>query len=559
MHKNNLNKPKLFNKIKHFFIFNYIGIFFGIIFFCISFLPSLLPRPALYQGLISGLSFTIGYGIGVFISYIGRILWHKEPSHKIKIYAWWILGTIGTLAALIYLILGKSWQNQVRTLVGEAPFQNQHILEIAVIAFIVALILLIICRLIFKLIKKIGNLLNRWMPKQVSMLIGFVIMGIIIVLFFNGVIFKLFTNVTNNIYSKVNNTTAPGINQPNQPERSGSPESLIPWNTLGYQGRNFVARGPSQQQLQNFSGQAPAQQIRVYAGLQSAPTPEARAQLVVQELERTGAFNRPVLVVACSTGTGWLEPQSTDSLEYMYSGNSAIASVQYSYLPSWIGFLVDKQNATDAGKTLYDAVYAKWLTLPEANRPKLIAYGLSMGSFGGQSAFSNVDDLIDRTDGALFMGTPSSTPLWQNIENNRDKGTPEWQPTYMLGKNVRFGSESYSFAKPYSVTWDNPHIVIMQHASDSVVWWNWDLILEKPDWLRETRGPDVSPSMRWFPFVTFAQVTVDQFFGVDVPNGHGHNYPNSIVAAWSNVVPPPSWTADQAINLQQIINTYSNE
>ena len=78
----------------------------------------------------------------------------------------------------------------------------------------------------------------------------------------------------------------------------------------------------------------------------------------------------------------------------------------------------------------------------------------------------------------------------------------------------------------------------MQHASDPVVWFSFDLLFNEPDWLKEAPGPDVSPAMRWYPFVTFFQVTVDQFFGVTVPNGHGHNYGNTIANAWAAVAVP---------------------
>jgi uncharacterized membrane protein len=41
--------------------------------------------------------------------------------------------------------------------------------------------------------------------------------------------------------------------------------------------------------------------------LKSAETPQARAGLHLAELKRTGAFDREVLVVATTTGTGFLD------------------------------------------------------------------------------------------------------------------------------------------------------------------------------------------------------------------------------------------------------------
>jgi uncharacterized membrane protein len=38
--------------------------------------------------------------------------------------------------------------------------------------------------------------------------------------------------------------------------------------------------------------------------------------------------------------------------------------------------------------------------------------------------------------------------------------------------------------------------------------------------------------MRWFPLVTFWQVTLDIPFAVGVPDGHGHRYTTGSVDAW---------------------------
>ena len=42
---------------------------------------------------------------------------------------------------------------------------------------------------------------------------------------------------------------------------------------------------------------------------------EERAELAVAELERAGGFERGNLLVATTTGSGWLDPGAVDSLE----------------------------------------------------------------------------------------------------------------------------------------------------------------------------------------------------------------------------------------------------
>lgn len=537
---------------------NFVGLVVGLLSFCASLLPSLLPRPWLYQGLISGLAIVVGYSLGVLASQTYRWLSLPEVPAKYKKILWRVLYVVAPITVIIFLYKGAQWQNQVRELVAEQPQPGTHMVRILLLAALVFLLVIAAARLIRKLNAKLRALTGRWLPRRVAFALSVAVISVLLYWLVSGVLFGAFVDFSNSVYAGKNATTPPGVSQPTSPYRSGSPESLVPWDTIGYQGKAFVARGPSQAQLAAFSGAQPKEQIRIYAGLDSAADAKSRAELAVKELERTKAFDRKILIVATATGTGWLEPQSVDSLEYMYNGDSAIVSQQYSYLPSWISFLVDKQNATEAGQALFNAVYAKWQTLPEASRPKLVTYGLSLGSFGGQSAFGGATQLQFLTDGALYMGTPSDTALWRRITANRDAGSPEWQPVYENGKNIRFAATNENIVKDTN-TWSAPRALYMQHASDPVVWFSFDLLFNEPDWLKEAPGPDVSPAMRWYPFVTFFQVTVDQFFGVTVPNGHGHNYGNTIANAWAAVAVPTGWSNEKTTALQEIIDTYSNE
>ncbi len=553
----------MFNKAKrktsaYFARFNYVGLLVALILFCVSLLPSLLPRPGLYQGLISGINVAIGYGLGTLASKAWRWLGLWELPKKAKSIAWSLLVALGPVFAISLLFIGAAWQNEVRQLVGEQAESGTHLFRILLITALVFLLLVSAARGIRKLSKVLRRFSEKWLPRRAAIGLSVVVVTVFLYWLISGVLVGSFVDFSNSFYGKKNNTTPVGIAQPTSPYRSGSPQSLVPWSTIGYQGQAFVARGPNQQQIKDFTGGQPMEQIRVYAGINSANDAKSRAELAVKELERTGAFSRKVLIVATATGTGWLEPQSVDSIEYMYGGDSAIVSQQYSYLPSWISFLVDKQNATEAGQALFNAVYSKWATLPVDQRPKLIPYGLSLGSFGGQSAFGGASQLQFLTDGALYMGTPSDTALWGTIANTRDVGSPEWQPVYQNSKNIRFAAANDTILSNQN-TWQKPRTLYMQHASDPVVWFSFDLLFNEPDWLKETRGPDVSPKMRWYPIVTFFQVTVDQFFGVTVPNGHGHNYGNTIANAWAAVAAPQGWTQDKSDALQIIINSYSNE
>ncbi|MDV7243534.1 alpha/beta-hydrolase family protein [Rhodococcus oxybenzonivorans] len=284
--------------------------------------------------------------------------------------------------------------------------------------------------------------------------------------------------------------------------------------------------------------------IRTYAGLASGgDSIRENAQVAADELERAGGFDRAVVGVATTTGTGWINESLVSSLEYMYNGDTAMVGLQYSYLPSWLSFLVDKERAHQAGEALFDAVYDKWKKLPPESRPKLVVMGESLGSFGGESAFGNVDDVEARTDGVLFTGPPNANEIWTDVTTNRDPGSPEWLPVYEQGETVRFGARAAEDLPRPDAPWGQPRMVYLQHPSDPIVWWSPELLLREPDWLKEERGYDVLDSTQWFPFVTFFQVAADMAVSTGVPDGHGHSYVVDIADAWSAILPPDGWTS----------------
>jgi uncharacterized membrane protein len=398
------------------------------------------------------------------------------------------------------------------------------------------------------LLRFFGALVPAWFAAVVA----FLIVAAVVYFAVTGLIFNGFVGLMNRIYADTNASTRPGVTQPTAAERSGSPASLAAWDTLGMEGRNFVSRGPSPADLQAFSGKPASEPVRVYVGLDTAATAEERAALAVQELQRTGAFDRGVLVVAGTTGTGWLEPQTVDTIEYEWNGDSAIVGIQYSFLPSWISTLVDVDKAAAAGTELFDAVYTAWSALPPDSRPKLIAYGLSLGSFSMQSGFASAGDLAARTDGAVFVGSPNFSQPWGAIAEARESGSPQWQPTYQGGAVVRYAGVPADLAEPAG-TWGPPRVAYVQHANDPVVWWSPALLLQEPDWLIEPAGPGRTPTMRYYPVLTFLQVTVDQFVGVSVPNGQGHNYGTAMPAVFAAVTEPPAWTAADTARLETLI------
>jgi uncharacterized membrane protein len=401
----------------------------------------------------------------------------------------------------------------------------------------------------------VAGQLQRWMGRRAANAIGWTAVVIATWLLVSGLLLDGLVALADQGFSVRNTTTDEGAVPPTSALRSGGPGSLVSWESLGRQGRNFSGTGPTTEEIAAFTGSPATEPIRAYAGTLAADDVEARAQLAVDDLDRAGGFQRGNLLVATTTGSGWLEAGAVDSFEYLTGGDSAIVGMQYSYLPSWLSFLVDQKRAREAGRELFDAVYDRWSKLPLGRRPRLFVFGLSLGSYGGEAPFSGEYDLRNRTEGALFAGPPNFTVLHREFTDHRDPGSQEAEPVYKGGRTVRFTNDVTAGVPPTSAAWDGPRVLYLQHPSDPIVWWSPRLIWDRPDWLREPHGRDVLGAITWIPLLTFWQVTADLPLSAEVPSGHGHTYTHEFADGWATVLRTANWTPDKAERLREILLT----
>jgi uncharacterized membrane protein len=132
-----------------------------------------------------------------------------------------------------------------------------------------------------------------------------------------------------------------------------------------------------------------------------------------------------------------------------------------------------------------------WQRVPAASRPRLVVFGESLGAYGANGAFTSLDDLIAKTDGAMFQGPPNATTLWREYTDQREPGTPEHLPVYDDGSHLRWANQPADLSEP-PTPFRAPRAVYLQNASDPVVWWSPDVLWAEPDWLNEPRGPECS-------------------------------------------------------------------
>jgi uncharacterized membrane protein len=524
-----------------------VGIVVGLTFVWWSLSPSLLPRGPMLQAAVSGVVGAIGYGLGSALGELVQRATRRDPSPEVMQRAWQVVAVVGPLVTVALLAIAARQQLRLYRLLAEPAPPRVGYLATLPVALLVAAILIQLARGVRWLARWLTDRLDRHLARGIAKAISVVLVAVLLIGLLDGIVARAFFTAADGFARAIDQAIPAELDPPTSPLRSGGPGSQVTWDQLGAKGREFVADGPTVVDLVATSARPAQEPIRVYVGLKAAEDDRARADLAVEELERTGAFGRSVLVVTVPTGTGWINPRPIDALEYLHAGDTAVVAVQYSYLPSWLSFLVDVVRAEESAREVINAVHARWEELPEGQRPLLLVYGESLGAYGADASFSGVADLRNRTDGALLIGPPNFSPLWRSFVEQRDPGSPERQPLYDEGRTVRFAASADALAVP-ATPWERPRVVYLQQASDPVVWWTPRLLLRRPDWLREPRAPEVLTDVHWFPVVTFAQITVDLLNGYTIDlDGYGHRYGGVMIDAWLAIAPPPDWDdADRA-------------
>ncbi len=516
------------------------GLLLGTLFFAFSLTPSLLPRPFVVQGIISGLSFTAGYGLG----YAGYWLWayleFPFPGPRLERAVKIAATAVCVLVATVFLRQAWEWQNSVRVLMELEEVSGIRPFSIALIALAVFGILLFLVRLFHWTFLFLRRRLQPFLPRRVSNVMGIVAALGLFWALVDGVIFTLGLRAADNSYQQLDVLIQDDLEPPADPMKTGSAESLVTWEGLGGRGRRFVTSGPTGEDLSEFHGTALPDPIRVYVGLNAADTPEERAQLALAELRRVNAFDRSVLLIATPTGRGWVDPAAQDTVEYLHRGDVATVTAQYSYLPSPLSLLLEGEYGVDTARALFEAVYEHWTQLPVNERPRLYLHGLSLGAMNSDLSFDFYDIIEDPFHGALWSGPPFRSRTWRTVTNSRTPDSPAWLPRFRDGSVVRFMNQHVGLEEQ-GEKWGAFRIAFLQYASDPVTFFSPQTLWREPQWMREPRGPDVSPDLTWYPIVTTLQLFADIAVG-GAPPGYGHEFAaEHYIDAWRALTEPEGW------------------
>lgn len=521
-----------------------VGLVTGALFVAGSLTPSLIPRSPQIQGILAGFCFAAGYGVAVLAGALWRYLQLPRMTDRQARLLVPAMGAVALVIVTVFLLRSAEWQNDIRAAMTLPPAEGVAPFVVAGLGTAVASVLLILGKLLVALGRYVSARIAQVLPRRQARVLGVLLTILVTYQVFSGVLVRNVVSSIDQSAQALDDLIPAEQIAPDQPWQTGSAESLVAWQDLGREGRNFVATTPDPQAIARVTGQPARQPLRVYVGLNAADTLTARADLAVRELERAGGFDRSTLVVAMPTGTGWMDPAAIEPLEHLNHGDVATVALQYSYLQSWISLLVQPEQATEAGRALFGAVHRRWQQLPEETRPRLYLYGLSLGAHSSQQSLRLHEMLDQPIDGALWVGPPFVSQLWQTLTAERDPGSPAWLPHLTTGEVVRFtdGRQSVHDGGP----WGEVRIVFLQYGSDPIVFFRSDSAIRPPDWLASPRAPEVSPDLRWYPIITQLQLAFDMAIALEVPIGHGHVYAHiDHIDPWLAITDPPGWTPER--------------
>ncbi|MFL6130949.1 MAG: alpha/beta-hydrolase family protein [Mycobacteriales bacterium] len=305
---------------------------------------------------------------------------------------------------------------------------------------------------------------------------------------------------------------------------SGGAGSAVPWASLGREGRRHVLAHVRPRTVLDRPAGVPdlsietvmeeparATPIQVYVGLDSAGGPRERVDLALAELERTGAFDRSLLMLISPTGTGYVNYVAVSAVEYLTRGDVATVTLQYSKRPSPLSLGMVK-DAREQNRLLWLRILDR---LRDAHpRPKVVLFGESLGAHTSQDVFLHWGTLGLTTlgiDRALWIGTPYGSGWMREL---RDPARLDVDQDLVAVVN-----DVEQLRRMERERGSKPRYVLVSHDNDGVTKFGLDLLSTAPDWLAADRPPaetvdgasprGIPAGMRWRPMTTFFQSLVD--------------------------------------------------
>jgi uncharacterized membrane protein len=242
--------------------------------------------------------------------------------------------------------------------------------------------------------------------------------------------------------------------------------------------------------------------------------------MMLDELERLGAFDRKYLLLVSPTGTGWVDQTMIESMELLTRGDVATACIQYSRGPSFLEVQKVHLGRVQFRGLLW-GVKKRLDGMPEDKRPRVFVFGESLGSW------SSSDVLMHQgIEGFNHYGIDHA--LWFGLV-----GLAKWSKTGMRQGSTNLVPEGTvaafdNFDEYMELTEEQRHklrAVVVDHDNDPIAQMSFRWAVKHPPWLTgEARGRNVPEGMDWVPLITFVQIMVDAMNAMRTVPGHFHSF-----------------------------------
>ena len=327
---------------------------------------------------------------------------------------------------------------------------------------------------------------------------------------------------------------------PDIPEITGSPVSGQAWADQSREGRRWLSMVLRPDTISAVMGEPAQQPIRVYASLQSARTPEDRARVLLDEIDRTRALERPYVALWSPTGSGYVNYVGCETFEYLTRGNCASLAIQYSVLPSSLS-LADVQLGTDQTRMVFAGIIDRLLAMEPDKRPRVFLFGESLGSQVSEEMFSGMGVYGPQSLGieaGLWIGTPEATKWRQQIWGDRSVSEPPgigpgdiYLPRW-VGDWTDLAPEDRARVR----------YLLLQNGDDPIPKFWVEPLYRRPAWLGPwgKRPPGSPRHTIWWPVTTFLATFIDMLNalsptpGIFVEGGHDYRLelPDAVREVW---------------------------
>ncbi len=348
------------------------------------------------------------------------------------------------------------------------------------------------------------------------------------------------------------------ITQPSLPEVTGSPASGIPWDVQSREGTRWLSAVLLAGHIQDVMKEPAKQPIRVYASLDCAPTEEERADLLIQELDRTNAWDRDAIALFSPTGSGYVNYVACETYEYLSRGNCASMAIEYSVLPSALS-LTRTGLGTRQTRLVVDRITERLLQMPEDKRPKFYLFGESLGCKVSQEMFTGASNAGPRgaaIDAAVWVGTPAFTNWRKTLWGDRSEGVaPQVGPD-----DIYLPRAIHDWHALDTADKENVDYLLLQNGDDPIPKFEAPLLWRQPDWLGadDERPPGAPRGTHWQPVTTFLATFTDMLNALTPTPGTfqegGHDYRVEIPEAIRRVWRLPA-TEEQMARVNAVLRT----